>query len=147
MLHGKKRYKLSFSFDSYQQSIPYSESAEWLFTFINELQKGLYIITGREKLKWEPEFYKIEKFHLDCYPEEEAREFLKCTIPDSRKDIIDTIIQSSGCIPIYVSLAYDLYLKEKNISAVEMIKKSKFKDRASLVRHFINHLKKNGKIL
>lgn len=138
----EKHKNYFFLFDSYQQSIPYSKSEEWLLTFINKLQKGLFIITGREKLKWETEFYKIEKYYLDCYPEDEAKKFLSSVIPDSRKDILDTIIQSSGCIPIYVSLAYDLYLKEKNISTDELIKKSKFKDRALLVRHFINHLKK-----
>lgn len=131
-----------FIFDSYQQSLPYSESEEWLLAFINELQRGLYIITSREKTNWNPETYRIQKYHLDIYPEKETRIFLQTVIPDSRADIIEAIIEASGNIPIYVSLAYDLYLKEKTITADNLIKKSKFRDRATLVRHFINHLKK-----
>ena len=138
----KKDINYIFLFDSYQQSMPYSETDEWLFTFISELQKGLFIITGREKLQWNPVSYKIREFHLDIYPENEARDFLRQVIPDSREDILETIISTSGCIPIYVSLAYDLYLKERDISADNIIKKAKFKDRSSLVRHFISHLNK-----
>lgn len=137
----KKNSNYIFLFDSYQQSIPYSESAEWLLDFINELQKGLFIITGREEIQWNPDSYKIKKFHLDCYPKDEAQEFLKHIIPESRSDIVDTIISTSGCIPIYLSLAFDLYKQEQNISTDDLIKKSKFKDKKLLVHHFINHLK------
>ncbi len=132
-----------FLIDSFQQSIPYSESEEWLLSFISELQRGLFIITGREKILWKVHSYKIEKLHLDIYPEKEARDFLGRIIPDSRYDILDTIISTSGCIPIYVSLAFDLYKQEQDISTDDLIKKSKFNDRKSLVRHFINHLNPN----
>lgn len=130
-----------FLFDSYQQSIPYSESEEWLLYFINELQKGLFIITGRERILWESALYKIKKYNLDIYPEEEVHNFFEGIIPDSDSEILDTIIKTSGCIPIYVALAYDLYKQEQNIASDKLIEKSKFKDRHELVRHFVNHLK------
>lgn len=130
-----------FLFDSYQQSAPYSESEEWLLHFINELQKGLFIITGREKLLWESTLYKIEKYYLDVYPEEDARSFLGTIIPPSNSEVLDTIIKVSGCIPIYVALAYDLYKQEQNVTPNQLIEKVKFTDRRKLVQHFINHLK------
>lgn len=129
--------------DSYQQSNPYSESLEWLFTFINTLQKGYFIITSREKLKWEPVNYDIHSYHLQSYPKEEAKKFLIKKIGSSRMDIIDTIIKSTDCIPIYVSLAIDLFEKEQNITMDNLISKSKFTDRNMLVKHFISHLKPN----
>lgn len=132
-----------FIIDSYQQSRPYSESAEWLFTFINTLQKGFFIITGREELLWDPINYVIHQLRLESYPPDEAREFLKKRISISRMDIIDTIIQSTDCIPIYIALALDVYEKEQNISTDCLISKSKFKDRNMLVKHFINHLNQN----
>lgn len=132
-----------FIIDSYQQTRPYSESAEWLFAFINTLQKGFFIITGREELLWNPINYDIHQFRLESYPPDEAREFLQKRIPTSRTDIIEAIIKSTDCIPIYVALALDVYEKEQNISTDYLISKSKFKDRNMLVKHFINHLNQN----
>lgn len=132
-----------FILDSYQQSKPYSESLEWLFTFINELQMGFFIITSREKLNWSPINYNIHSYHLESYPRDEAKEFLIKKISNSRMDIVNTILESTDCIPIYVSLAIDIYEKEKNITVNSLIAKSKFKDRNLLVKHFINHLNYN----
>lgn len=132
-----------FILDSYQQSKPYSESSEWLFLFINELQKGFFIITSREKLNWNPVNYVIHSFRLESYPVEEAREFLVKTISNLRMDIVETILESTDCIPIYMSLAVSIYEKEKNITVENLIAKSKFQDRNLLVKHFVNHLNSN----
>ncbi len=132
-----------FIIDSYQQSKPYSESAEWLFYFIDTLQKGFFIITGREKLLWTPSNFEIKQFYLKSYPSDEAKEFLQKRIPASRTDIINAIIKSTECIPIYVALALDVYEKEQNITAERLISKSKFKDRNALVKHFISHLNRD----
>lgn len=132
-----------FILDSYQQSNPYSESLEWLFTFINTLHKGFFIITGREKLNWLPVNYDIHSYHIESYPIEEAKKFLINKIGRSRMDIIETILKSTDCIPIYISLAIDIYEKEQNITMENLIAKSKFTDRHMLVKHFINHLNSN----
>lgn len=137
-----KQTNYIFIFDSYQQSIPYSPTAEWLFDFINEMRKGLFIITSREKLLWKPKRYEIHEYMLNTYPIEETRTYLNKIISSDRIDIIDTIIESTQCIPIYVSLASDLYKNEKNISSEELIERIKFSDKESLVSHFIDHLKK-----
>lgn len=128
-----------FIFDAYEQSQPYSESKEWLLKFIKTTQKGLFIITSREKLKWSFESDKFTSYELQSYPAEEARMYLEKYI--ERKDIIDAIIHSTKCVPIYVSLALEIYINESKIASVELIKKSIFKDRNLLVKHFISHLK------
>lgn len=130
-----------FIFDSYQQSSPYSESEEWLLKLIDAAHEGLFIVTSREKLKWNIEEDVYISYELDCYPEDNARNLIEETIPD-RPDLVDTIIRSTQCIPIYIDLALDVYEKEKLIVGEKLIKKALFNDKAKLVNHFISHMDK-----
>ena len=130
---------LIFIFDSYNPSKPYSESLEWLARFISNLHRGLFIITSREKLLWEDEEKDIKPYMLEAYPEKEIREYLCKCIDD--EEIVNTIILSTECIPIYVDLAINIYKKELECNPENIIDKSIFKDREMLVARFINHLK------
>lgn len=128
-----------FMFDAYIQSKPYSESNEWLLHLISHIRQGLFIITGREKLLWEDSEHDILPYELKKYPVTEARKYLQNYINDA--DIIETIINCTDCIPIYVDLAVDVYQREYNINPSNIIDKTLFSDRGNLVKHFINHLK------
>lgn len=132
---GKKR-NLVFIFDSYCPSKPYSAPSEWLFRFISSLQSGLYIITSREELLWK--FDALKPYELKAYPEEDTKEYLSKHI--NEQDIIDNIIESTECVPIYVDLAVNVYKKELEHSNENIIDKAIFNDRETLVSKFIDHL-------
>lgn len=88
--YEKKQQKpLICLFDSYQQSIPYSESVEWLHQLIGTIHKGLFIVTSREKLLWTDKENDIYPYELKCYPEEEARNYLSEYIRPKDTDLID----------------------------------------------------------
>lgn len=132
---GKKR-NLVFIFDSYIPSKPYSGSSEWLFRFISSLQMGLHIITSREKLVWK--FDAFKPYELKAYPEEDTRKYLSKHI--NKQDIIDIIIESTQCVPIYVDLAVNVYKKESELINENIMNKAIFNDRETLVSKFIDHL-------
>lgn len=137
----RKNEHIIFIFDSYQQSIPYSESVEWLLKLIGTIHKGLFIVTSREKLLWEDAENDIMPYQLEGYPEVEARRYLESSIPTAETEILDMIIVNTQCVPIYVELAIDVYQKEYYLHPNELVNKSYFSDRHALVIHFINHLK------
>lgn len=137
----RTRNPIIFIFDSYQQSMPYSESVEWLLKLIGTIHRGLFIVTSREKLLWDDPEKDILPYHLQVYPEEEARLYLKSSIPTAGTEIINTILINTQCVPIYIDLAIDVYEKEYYIHPDNIVDKSLFNDRESLVLHFINHLK------
>lgn len=134
-----------FIFDSYQQSQPYSESQEWLLKLIGTIHKGLFIITSREELLWQDDENDIFVYKLNAFPEDAARELLECYIPKEKNDLIETIIESTECVPIYVDLAIKVYQKEltSHSDPHYIIDKSLFQDRNLLVKQFINHMPKH----
>lgn len=138
-----ERNKLKYFFlflDSYQQSLPYSESKEWLKCLISTIGRGVFFVTGREKLQWQDVEGHIRTFQLLSYPETAARDLLGryIKVPDST--IIDTIIKSSQCVPFFVDMSIDVYLEAKKINSERVIPSVYFSDRDTLIRQFINHL-------
>lgn len=129
-----------FIFDSYQQSQPYSESQEWLLQLIGTIHKGLYIITSREELRWEDKDNDILIYPLKAFPEEAARELLEMYIPQNESELIETIIESTECVPIYVDLAIKVYERERDNNPQSIVDCSLFTDRNLLVKQFINHM-------
>lgn len=129
-----------FIFDSYQESQPYSESEEWLYHLIAAIGQGLFIITSREPIHWRENNDHLIVHHLQCYPEKEARALLEETITD-QPDLVDMIIESTQCVPIYIDLALNVYENEKTIDENSLVDKALFGDRHKLVQHFVNHMK------
>lgn len=135
----KTKNPIIFLFDSYLQSIPYSESVEWLLNLIGAIHKGLFIITSREKLLWQDDEHDIFPYELKSYPEYETKEYLKEYISDP--ELIDMIITSTQCVPIYVELALSVYQSELSCQSSDLVNKALFTDREKLAVTFINHLK------
>lgn len=127
-----------FIFDAYQESQPYSESEEWLFHLIEAINCGLFIITSREPLHWNAKNI-LTPHLLDGYPEVDARGLLEKTIIN-RPDIVDLIIETTECIPIYVELALSVYENEQNIKGSSLVDKALFLDRYQLVSKFVSHM-------
>lgn len=129
-----------YVFDSYQESQPYSESEEWLYHLISTIGRGLFIITGREDIHWGTKQGVLIKHRLNCYPEAEARQLLEETI-SNRPDLVDLILKSTQCVPIYINLALDVYEEERDIVGADLVERAFFLDRRKLVEHFISHFK------
>lgn len=129
-----------YIFDSYQESLPYSESEEWLFHLISAIGRGLFIITGREEVHWRAGQDVMTQYLLDCYPRDEARQLIEETITN-RPDLVDLILDSTQCVPIYINLALDVYDEEQDIVGASLVDRALFLDRSKLVDHFISHFK------
>lgn len=129
-----------FVFDSYQESQPYSESEEWLYHLIKGACRGVYIVTSREPLHWKESSEHLIVHNLESYPEDDARKLLEETIIN-RPDLVDQIIESTQCVPIYIDLALNVYESEKTVVGEVLVEKALFSDRHKLVHHFINHMK------
>lgn len=129
-----------FIFDSYQESQPYSESEEWLYHLVKSAGRGVYIVTSREPLHWKESSEHLIVHNLQCYPEDEARILLEETI-QNRPDLVDQIIESTQCVPIYIDLALNVYESEKTVVGEVLVEKSLFCDRHKLVHHFISHMR------
>lgn len=137
-LTAKSPCALVFLCDAYQQSTPYSESKEWLMDLIVEVHHGLFIITGREKLKWDDPENDIFPYYLQAFSEDVAIVHIKKYIPNASDDIISEILLSTQCVPLFVDMAIDVYLREADTS--RLINLAYFKDRDQLTRRFIYHL-------
>lgn len=137
-LTGKTPCALVFLCDSYQQSIPYNESKEWLMDLIAVIHRGLFIITGREKLRWDDPQKDILPYHLQSFPEDVARAHLKKYIPGASKETVNEILLSSQCVPLFVDMAIDVYRHEENTSKLANL--TYFKNRDQLTQRFIYHL-------
>ncbi|WP_310602446.1 hypothetical protein [Anaerosporobacter sp.] len=129
-----------FIFDSYYQSQPYSESQEWLLKLIGTIRHGLFIVTSREKLQWLDNNDDMYIYQLKSFPEDAARELLEHYISKKESELIDSIIDSTECVPIYINLAIEVYKKEYSNNPEVIVKKSLFQDRNLLVNQFINHM-------
>jgi len=88
------------------------ETDEWIRELISQLPEVLFVIAGREKLRWE-EYESdwasvIDSHILDRLSPLDAKYFLEhCGILDS--EISGTIIQTSEGVPFYLDLAVDGY--------------------------------------
>ena len=127
-----------FLCDSYQQSVPYTESKEWLLDLVSEIHKGLFVITGREKLKWNDDENDIMPYELKCFPPDIAREYITANMDNPQTDVVDRIISSTKCLPLFIDIAIKVY---KNESAANIpINKAYFQDRESMMSRFMYHL-------
>ena len=139
-LDGGKIEHPIFIFDSYQESQPYAESEEWLYHLISSIGCGFFIVTGREAVHWKIDRSILTTHLLECYPIKDARKLLEDTISE-RPDLVDLILKSTQCIPIYMDLALNIYEEERNIVGTELVEQALFLDRHKLVQHFINHFR------
>ena len=132
----KNKVKFLFLFDAYEKNKENSKHSDWLKTFINSFESGLFIVSSREKLDWfkNKNIKKnlIYECSLECIPKDEVRIYLK--EENYNDEQIDLIIEKTECIPLYLDLAinnYDICSSEQFIG---------FEDKNELVRHVLNHL-------
>ncbi|AKB25293.1 hypothetical protein MSMTP_1824 [Methanosarcina sp. MTP4] len=91
----------------------YNSRDEWIRQLIANLQKlSLWVICGREKLRWEETDKDwnnyLEQYKLEKLPLEDALDFLnRCGIKE--EEIQKVIIEGSEGVPYYLELAVDTY--------------------------------------
>lgn len=89
---------------------------EWVREWVAHLPEVLWVIVGREQLRWEevsadwPDV--LDQHLMDALSDADARRFLKsCGIRDGA--IQDTIVETSEGVPFFLDLAADTYEKVK----------------------------------
>jgi tetratricopeptide (TPR) repeat protein len=94
----------------------FNSKDKWLRDLVAELPGVLWVICGREALRWEetdPEWKEyIEQKHIGELPEKDAVDLLNiCGVEN--EDIQKVILDGSKGVPYYLDLAIDTYYKIK----------------------------------
>lgn len=127
-IHNKYFDKyLVFFIDAYEEY-----NTKWLEKLIQNIGYGLFIITSREKLKWNR--LPVSEYKLNELPDIDTRNLLSSY--NISEEQIQNIIDTTDCIPIYVELA--IRAIENHSSDLDFY----FKDKNDIVNKFFNHLKK-----
>lgn len=118
---------------------------EWLQEFIGAAEKGLYIIAGREYLKWadlNPAWKDyIEQHILGALSDQDADYFLSA-IPIPEAEIRQAIIETAHGVPLYLDLCASTYMVRKQ--AGENVTDNDFRlAEKDVIRRFISHMDRN----
>lgn len=124
------------AFQNYSLDIP--DSVSWLTSIIQNINYGLYIITSREKIILPKNLkkYAVCKEVLELPKKEVEKELLKRF--KNYPELVENIISTTNCIPIYLDLAIQTVSKmsEKKILKNEIL----FKKKEDIVHQFLAHL-------
>lgn len=111
----------------------------WIEKFIDSIGFGLFIITSREKINWQLIRY-VETYQMEEIPKKEAKEYLREYISKKENNLINQIINSTECIPIYLDLAISTYIRLKDSEKINTTKNLSFKNKSDIIKNFLNHL-------
>ena len=120
-------------------------SQDWLKELIAQAQCGLWLLTGREKLRWDedlPDWNLVMEQHLvGSLSDTDSEKFLR-SINITERRSVDAIVENSGGVPMALDLAASLYLAKKE-SGVEP-QPSDFRDTADgMLEKYLSHLDKS----
>jgi tetratricopeptide (TPR) repeat protein/Cdc6-like AAA superfamily ATPase len=94
---------------------------EWLRELIGATESGLFVIAGRERLKWvdhNPEWEAVMEQHfLGKLADSDANDFLM-SVNITEKQFRDAIINTAGGVPLYLDLCAETYLVRKQSGQV-----------------------------
>lgn len=131
--------KYLFIFDAYN-ICEISTEYDWLCDFVNAFQKGLFIITSRESLRWfndsdvDQALYK--NIPLESIPAKVVENYLSEQGYSNTQICI--IKEKTDCIPLFLDIILKSYKKEE-INRDTFVG---FKDKKDLVKWFLSHLSK-----
>lgn len=124
------------AFKNYSQSI--TDTASWLISIIQNIQYGLFIITSREKIILPEDLKKYTVCReISELPEKEVEKELLKQFKEY-PELVENIITTTNCIPIYLDLAIQTVNKisEKRISKNQIL----FKEKKDIIHQFLAHL-------
>lgn len=129
--------KYLFIFDAYNISGGNTEF-DWLYDFVNFFQKGIFIVTSRESLKWfgsnEADTSLYKNMPLESIPREEVENDL--LNQGYTKKQIKIIQAKTDCVPIFLDIVLNSYKKEE-INEDTFVG---FKSKKDIIEKFLNHL-------
>lgn len=118
------------------------EGDEWLSEFIGSSENGLYVIAGRERLRWgdiNPEWDEyLEQHILGSLADVDADEFLR-GIPVLESDIRSAIIDTASGVPLYLDLCASTYLHRKK-SGKPLAEEDFHMHEDEVIERFLAHL-------
>lgn len=103
--------RLLFFFDAYVQDGTDPSGGNWLLKLIEPIESGLFVITSREKVIWEDRGIDIQPYELSDIPDKKVMELLKCEFCPADHELIQKVYEMAQGVPLYVSLALELYHK------------------------------------
>lgn len=132
--------KYLFIFDAYDINTTPTKY-DWLFHFINTFQRGMFVVTSREKLKWfdsndtDQSMYK--NIPLESIPSPVINDYL--IKQGYTREQINIIKEKTDCIPIFL----DLVLRSNMKNAISKDTFVGFKNKNDIIKMFLNHLDVN----
>jgi tetratricopeptide (TPR) repeat protein len=115
---------------------------EWLREMIGSAENGLYVIAGREYLKWtdyNPEWGNYLEQHILGELTDEDADYFLSSVPVLEPDIRRAIIETAHGVPLYLDLCATTYMIQKQSG--ERIEEADFRlAERDVVRRFISHL-------
>lgn len=132
-----KKDKYLFIFDAYNINGTNTE-VDWLYNFINTFQRGMFIVTSRETLKWfegndvDSSIYR--NIPLEKIPKEDIEYYLLEKGYTKRQ--IKIIEEKTDCVPLFLDIILNSYSKEE-ISENTFVG---FKDKRNIIEKFLDHL-------
>jgi tetratricopeptide (TPR) repeat protein len=145
--------RLCIFFDTYEalwdksnKEGQFFQEDEWIREFVSHLPQVLFVIAGREKLRWEEidsDWNQVVDSHiLTRLSDEDSELFLdRCDIKNEL--IKKTIIESSEGSPFYLDLAVDNYIKIKSNGTSPQEKDFTGKTHREILDRFIKYLDRN----
>ena len=123
--------KTVFLFDTFERLFEKvvtknTSSYEWIKKFISVVSKSSFIVvSGREKINFK---HECEYISLTSLTSEDSEKLVKKLGVDNEK-IIKKIVQSSKGHPFYITLAVEMYKRDKESFDTEIIKKEEIFNR------------------
>ena len=73
------------------------------------------LVASREKLEWSDDENELYPYKLQELPTTQAELVLKASLSPSHYNLIDTIINKTQCVPIFIELAINIYTINEQI--------------------------------
>lgn len=129
--------KYLFIFDAYNTNADPTKY-DWLFYFVNTFQRGMFIVTSREKIKWFSDNDANQSMYKNIPLESIPGEVVEVYLLEQgySPDQISVIKEKTDCIPIFL----DIVLKSNTIDTINKSTFVGFKNKSDIVKWFLNHL-------
>lgn len=137
-----RKHRLIAFFDSYERYL--IDHDDWLKELIGSIEHGLFLVASREKLDWSDNEEELYPYKLEELPIRQAEVILKSSLSPTHYKLIDTIINKTQCVPIFIELAISIYRKISLENPEEI--SSEFwmiKEKSDFIKRFLHHLPEN----
>jgi tetratricopeptide (TPR) repeat protein len=145
----REDYKFVFFIDAHEvlkckleNVVTCDEPDEWLRELIGASEHGLFVIGGREYLKWadtNPVWGDFLDQHILGHLTDQDADYFLSSVPISDDSIRQSIVKVSKGLPLYLDLCVTIYLRLR--AEGHIVKTEDFQIAENeIIFHFINHL-------